>query len=55
MKNYTVEMIQTETFIVNTQAEDEKEAADKATILFSDGDYKEIGDCTVNIGKIYQE
>ena len=55
MKNYQVEMIQTETFIVNVQAEDEQEASDKAIILFGDGDYKEMGDCAVNIGNIYQE
>ena len=55
MKNYKVEMIQTETFIVSVQAEDEQEATDKATILFEEGDYKEMGNCEVNIGKVYEE
>ena len=53
MKSYQVEMIQTETFIVDVEAEDEQEATDKAGVLFGEGDYKEMGDCDVNVGAVY--
>lgn len=54
MKKYQVEMIQKETFIVNVEAEDEQEATDKASILFSNGDYEEMGDCTVEVGEVFE-
>lgn len=53
MKKYKVEMIQTETFIVDVEAESEQEATDKATILFGEGNYYEMGDCEVNTGTVY--
>lgn len=46
-------MVQTETFIVDVQAESEQEAIDKATSIFDCGNYYEMGDCSVNVGIVY--
>lgn len=55
MTNYKVEMIQSETFIVSIEADSEQEAADKAQVEFDNGNYKEMGDCSISIGGIHEE
>ena len=53
MKKYKVEFIQTETFIVDVLAKNEKEAIEKAEKEWDKGNYQEMGDCKVEIGTIY--
>ena len=47
MTKYKVFFEQTEHFTVEVEAESKQEADDKANVLFSSGDYDEIGDCSV--------
>ncbi len=53
MQKYKVEFVQTETFIVDVLAENEKEATEKAQAEFDNGNYQEVGDCAVSVGTIY--
>ena len=55
MKKYTVELIPTESFYVKVEAESEQEASDKAEFEFTTGNYKEVGNCNVNIGEIEED
>jgi hypothetical protein len=59
MKSYKVEIVQTETFIVDVQAEDEGEATDKATMLWDEAcesgisHYLQVGDTIMEFGAVY--
>jgi hypothetical protein len=53
MNKYKVEYIQTETFIVDVEAQSEQEATDKAMQAFDAGSYYEMGDCNVTLGTVY--
>ncbi len=53
MQKYKVELVQTETFIVDVLAENEKEAIEMAKVQFNNGNYQEVGDCTIDEGTVY--
>ena len=53
MKKYKVEFTQTETFVVDVLAENQKEAIEKAETKWDSGDYQETGDCKVETGAVY--
>lgn len=53
MNKYKVEFIQTETFIIDVLANDEKEAIKLAEEKWNNGDYQETGDLIVETGTIY--
>ena len=53
MNKYKVEFIQTETFIVDVLAENEKDAIEKAEEQWEIGNYQETGDLNVETGTIY--
>jgi hypothetical protein len=53
IKKYKVEFIQTETFIVDVLAKNEKEAVKKAEEGWEKENYQEVGDCKVELGTIY--
>lgn len=52
-KKYKVEYIQTEKFIVDVYAKDEKQAEKKADKMFEGGDYHETGDTSIDLNAIY--
>ena len=52
-KKYKVEYIQTEKFIVDVYAKDEKQAEKKADKMFENGDYQETGDISIDLNAIY--
>ena len=52
-RKYKVEFTQTETFIVDVYAKNEKEAKVLAARTFDAGDYQEIGDCEVELNNVY--
>lgn len=53
MKKYKIEYVQTETFIVDVYADDEKSAIEVAGEQFNAGDYQEIGDAEVAVNCVY--
>jgi len=53
MNDYQVEFIRSETFIVYVTAENEEKAVELADNKYAEGDYKEMGDCEVIVGNIY--
>ena len=53
MKSYKVEFTQTETFIVDVQAENEEQAQELAHEEFQNDNYQEIGDCHCTISTVY--
>jgi len=53
LKKYKVEYKQTETFIVDVYAINQKEAEILASKRFDAGDYQEIGDCEVVVNQVY--
>ena len=50
---FKVEYKQTETFIVDVYADNQKQAEELAGIKFDAGDYQEIGDCEVELNNVY--
>ena len=52
MKKFLVYVTQSELFKTEVEAEDEKEAAEKAEKAFSRGDYSETGSIDVSVGDI---
>ena len=54
MKKYKVEFVQTETFVVDVYAENEKQATEKAEQEWERGSYQETGDLTLEVGTIYE-
>ena len=56
MKKYKVEFHQTETFIVDVKAKDEKKAINLAKKIWdtrADKDYFNTGDTTLEVGAVY--
>jgi hypothetical protein len=53
MKKFKIEYIQTETFIVDVLAKNEKQAIELANKKWERGDYQEVGDCSVEIKSIF--
>lgn len=53
LKKYKVEYKQTETFIVDVYAINQKEAEKLASKKFDAGDYQEVGDCEVELNNVY--
>jgi hypothetical protein len=53
MRKYKVEYKQTETFIVDVYAINQKEAEKLASKKFDAGDYQETGDCEVELNSVY--
>ena len=53
MKKYKIEFIQTETFIVDVMAKDEAAAIKKAQKEWNNGNYHEVGNCSVETGTVY--
>ena len=53
MNKYKVEFVQTESFVVDVKAENEKQAIEKAEKEFESGNYQEVGDCGVEVGTVY--
>ena len=52
MKKFLVYITQSELFKTEVEAEDEKEAAEKAEIAFSNGGYSETGSTDVSVGDV---
>jgi hypothetical protein len=52
MKKYLVYMTQSELFKVEVEAKDKKDAEDKASQAFSNGEYTETGSCEVNVDSV---
>jgi hypothetical protein len=52
-RKYKVEFTQTETFVVDVYAKNEKEAKVLATRTFDAGDYQEQYDCAVELSCVY--
>jgi hypothetical protein len=52
-RKYKVEYKQTETFIVDVYANNQKQAEELAGKRFDAGDYQEIGDCEVLVNQVY--
>lgn len=52
-KKYKVEFCQTETFVVDVFAKNEKEAIERAEKKWDEGDYRETGDYHVETGSVY--
>ena len=52
-RKYKVEFTQTETFVVDVYAKNEKEAKVLATRTFDAGDYQDYGDCEVELNCVY--
>jgi len=52
-RKYKVEYKQTETFIVDVYANNQKQAEELAGKRFDAGDYQEIGDCEVVVNHVY--
>jgi hypothetical protein len=50
---FKVEYKQTETFIVDVYANNQKQAEELAGIRFDAGDYQEVGDCEVVVNEVY--
>ena len=53
LKKYKVEYKQTETFVVDVYAVNQKEAEKLASKKFDSGDYQETGDCEVKLNSVY--
>jgi hypothetical protein len=53
LKKYKVEYKQTETFIVDVYAINQKEAEKLASKRFDAGDYQDMGDCEVGVSQVY--
>jgi len=53
LRKYKVEYKQTETFIVDVYAINQKEAEKLASKKFNSGDYQETGDCEVELNSVY--
>lgn len=53
MNKYKVEMIQTETFIVDVLAKNEKQAIKLAEKKWNEGDYQETGNIEVKTNTVY--
>ena len=53
MNKYKVEFIQTETFIVDVLAKNEKDAIKKAEKEWDKENYQEVGDCKVEVNMVY--
>ena len=53
LKKYKVEYKQSETFVVDVYALNQKEAEKLASKKFDAGDYEEIGDCEVMVNQVY--
>jgi hypothetical protein len=53
MKKYKVEYRQTELYIVDVLAKDEKDAKNKADKQWNNGNYQETGDIEIEINNIY--
>lgn len=52
-RKYKVEFKQTETFLIDLYAKNEKEARELAEKKWEEGDYQEVGDCAVEIDTVY--
>jgi len=52
-RKYKVEYKQTERFIVDIYANNQKQAEELAGIRFDAGDYQEQGDCEVVLNQVY--
>jgi hypothetical protein len=52
-RKYKVEFKQTETFIIDLYAKNEKQARELAEKKWEQGDYQEVGDCSVEIDMVY--
>ena len=50
---FKVEYKQTETFIVDVYADNQKQAEELANKKFDAGDYQEVGDCEVMVNQVY--
>ena len=50
---FKVEYKQTETFIVDVYADNQKQAEELAGIKIDAGDYQEVGDCEVVVNQVY--
>ena len=53
LRKYKVEYKQSETFVVDVYALNQKEAEKLASKKFDAGDYEEIGDCEVMVNQVY--
>ena len=52
-RKYKVEYKQTETFVVDVYAKDQKQAEELAGKRFDAGDYQDMGDCEVVVNQVY--
>ena len=52
-RKYKVEFKQTETFIVDVYAANQKQAEELAGERFDAGDYQDMGDCEVVVNQVY--
>jgi hypothetical protein len=52
-RKYKVEFKQTETFIIDLYAKNEKQARELAEKKWEQEDYQEVGDCSVEIDMVY--
>jgi hypothetical protein len=55
VKKYRVYFVQTETFFVDVEAQDEQEASDKATEELDNGGGREVGDCKMDLDRVEEE
>ena len=52
-RKYKVEYKQSETFVVDVYALNQKEAEKLASKKFDAGEYEEVGDCEVVVNQVY--
>lgn len=53
MNKYKIEITQSEVFIVDVLAKDEKQAKERAIELYNNGMSQETGDITTDISNVY--